>query len=384
MKVKLGDVCIIQSGGTPSRSNLNYWKNGTISWVKISDIKDKYLNFTEEYITYEGLKNSSAKIFSKGTILYTIFATLGEVSILNIEAATNQAIAGIKLVDENVYNDFLYYYLVSKKEEVNNRGRGVAQNNINLSMLKNIEIEMPNIEKQRKIANVLDKVNKIINKRQQQLKKLDELVKSRFIEMFGEPDKNTFNWSKEKLGEHLDVVNGFAFKSEGFTDIGIPVLRIGNINSGTFKATNMVFWPNDATLFRYKIYPGDLVISLTGTVGKDDYGNVCILGTEYKEYYLNQRNAKLDIKNTINKYYLSQILKFNEIKNQLTGISRGVRQANISIKDILSLSVPIPPIELQDKFADFVKQTDKSKLEIQKSLDKLEILKKSLMQQYFG
>lgn len=384
MKVKLGDVCIIQSGGTPSRSNLDYWKNGTISWVKISDIKDKYLNFTEEYITYEGLKNSSAKIFSKGTILYTIFATLGEVSILNIEAATNQAIAGIKLVDENVYNDFLYYYLVSKKEEVNNRGRGVAQNNINLSMLKNIEIEMPNIEKQRKIANVLDKVNKIINKRQQQLKKLDELVKSRFIEMFGEPDKNTFNWSKEKLGEHLDVVNGFAFKSEGFTDIGIPVLRIGNINSGTFKATNMVFWPNDATLFRYKIYPGDLVISLTGTVGKDDYGNVCILGTEYKEYYLNQRNAKLDIKNTINKYYLSQILKFNEIKNQLTGISRGVRQANISIKDILSLSVPIPPIELQDKFADFVKQTDKSKLEIQKSLDKLEILKKSLMQQYFG
>ena len=142
MKVKLGDVCIIQSGGTPSRSNLDYWKNGTISWVKISDIKDKYLNFTEEYITYEGLKNSSAKIFSKGTILYTIFATLGEVSILNIEAATNQAIAGIKLVDENVYNDFLYYYLVSKKEEVNNRGRGVAQNNINLSMLKNIEIEM--------------------------------------------------------------------------------------------------------------------------------------------------------------------------------------------------------------------------------------------------
>ena len=98
---------------------------------------------------------------------------------------------------------------------------------------------------------------------------------------------------------------------------------------------------------------------------------------KYRDWVSNKYN------NTINKYYLSQILKFNEIKNQLTGISRGVRQANISIKDILSLSVPIPPIELQDKFADFVKQTDKSKLEIQKSLDKLEILKKSLMQQYF-
>ena len=179
--VRLGDICTIQSGGTPSRSNLDYWKNGTISWVKISDIKDKYLNFTEEHITSEGLKNSSAKIFSKGTILYTIFATLGEVSILNIEAATNQAIAGIKLANDNVYNDYLYYYLVSKKEEINNIGRGVAQNNINLSILKNLEIKIPDLQEQRKIIDSLNRINEIISKRKQQLKKLDELVKSRNV-----------------------------------------------------------------------------------------------------------------------------------------------------------------------------------------------------------
>lgn len=181
LMVRLGDICTIQSGGTPSRSNFDYWKDGTISWVKISDIKGKYLNFTEEHITNEGLKNSSAKIFSKGTILYTIFATLGEVSILNIEAATNQAIAGIKLINDNVYNDFLYYYLVSKKEEVNNIGRGVAQNNINLSILKNFEIRIPELQEQRKIVNSLNVINEIINKRKQQLKKLDEFVKSRNV-----------------------------------------------------------------------------------------------------------------------------------------------------------------------------------------------------------
>ena len=102
-------------------------------------------------------------------------------------------------------------------------------------------------------------------------------------------------------------------------------------------------------------------MSLTGTVGKDDYGNVCILGDDYGKYYLNQRNAKLEIVEGIDKYYLSQLLKFEQIKKRLTGISRGVRQANISNKDILNLVVPVPPMEIQEQFAAFVEQTEKSK-----------------------
>ena len=125
-------------------------------------------------------------------------------------------------------------------------------------------------------------------------------------------------------------------------------------------------------------------MSLTGTVGKDDYGNVCILSDEYSEYYLNQRNAKLAIKATLNKHYLSEMLKFSKIKKRLTGISRGVRQANISNKDILALCVPIPPITLQEQFAAFVEQTDKSKVVVQKALDEAQTLFDSLMQEYFG
>ena len=125
-------------------------------------------------------------------------------------------------------------------------------------------------------------------------------------------------------------------------------------------------------------------MSLTGTVGKDDYGNVCILGDDYEMYYLNQRNAKLEIKEGIDKFYISQLLKFEQIKNKLTGISRGVRQANISNKDILNLVVPVPPIELQNQFAEFVKQIDKSKVKVQKALEETQKLFDSLMQQYFG
>ena len=125
-------------------------------------------------------------------------------------------------------------------------------------------------------------------------------------------------------------------------------------------------------------------MSLTGTVGKDDYGNICIIGNDYPKYYLNQRNAKLNIKETLNKEYISYALKVPEIKRRLTGISRGVRQANISNKDIENLKIPIPPIELQNRFADIVKQIDKQKFEIENSLKEMQELYESLMEKYFG
>lgn len=382
--VKLEEICNIKSGGTPARYHNEYWKNGEIPWVKISDIKGKYLSKTVESITEEGLNNSSAKMFSKGTILYTIFATLGEVCFLDIDASTNQAIAGLEIISDDVYPDYLYYYLISKKEYVKNIGRGVAQNNINLKILKNMEIPLPCIEKQKNISIKVEEIGKLIDFRKQQLSKLDELVKSRFVEMFGDVEVNSQCWNLVKLGDYIDVIGGYAFKSKYFIEYGIPVLRIGNINSGCFKPVNLVFWENDISLDKYKVYPGDIVMSLTGTVGKDDYGNICILSDDYEEYYLNQRNAKLKIKSNIDKIYLSELLKFPEIKKKLTGISRGVRQANISNKDILNLVIPLPPIQLQNKFAEFVEQVEKSKQEIQQSLEKLETLKKSLMQEYFG
>ncbi len=246
------------------------------------------------------------------------------------------------------------------------------------------ELPLPPFDEQRHIAAVLDKVSDLIAKRRQQLDKLDEIVKARFVEMFGEPDENPKHWQEDELSHHIKVVGGYAFKSDGFTDEGIPVLRIGNINSGHFLPVNMVYWPDDSELVRYKVFPGDLVMSLTGTVGKDDYGNVCILGDDYDEYYLNQRNAKLSIETALNKCYFSELLKFPRIKKRLTGISRGVRQANISNKDILTLRIPIPPIELQEQFASFVEQTEKTKTTINRSLDQLEALKKALMQEYFG
>ncbi len=246
-------------------------------------------------------------------------------------------------------------------------------------------LPLPPMEKQLEIARNLEKIDAMIELCNSIVEKMDVLVKSRFVEMFGDPENNPMQWEKSPLSERLNVLGGYAFKSDLFNEnVGIPVLRIGNINAGYFRPINMVFWDEDESLARYLMYPGDLVISLTGTVGKDDYANVCILGSEYEKYYLNQRNAKLELKHGLNKYFLSQLLKFESIKKQLTGISRGVRQANVSNKDILNLMVPIPPIDLQEKFATFIQDINKSKFATQKALTETQQLFNSLMQKYFG
>ena len=159
--VRLGDLCVINSGGTPRRNNESYWKNGDVPWVKISDLKNGIVESTEEFITLDGLNNSSAKIFPKGTLLYTIFATIGEVAILKMDAATNQAIVGIQLKEnKKVYLKYIYYYLKSQTNNIKQLGRGVAQNNINLSVVKNMIIPIVSLEKQSNIIATLINLRK--------------------------------------------------------------------------------------------------------------------------------------------------------------------------------------------------------------------------------
>ena len=288
-------------------------------------------------------------------------APIGKVAIAGCEMYCNQGFKNL-ICKNKINNKYLYWFLKGNTAFLQSLGRGATFKEISKQIVSNIEINVPDYDRQIEVATHLEKINKIIHLRRQELLKFDDLIKSRFIELFGDPDVNSKGWKECALSEKVNVVGGYAFKSDQFDEErGIPVLRIGNINAGFFRPVNLVYWHEDESLERYIVYPGELVMSLTGTVGKDDYGNICILGNDYGKYYLNQRNAKLEIMEGIDKYYLSQLLKFTQIKKRLTGISRGVRQANISNKDILNLVVPVPPMEIQERFAAFVTQTNKSK-----------------------
>lgn len=335
--------------------------------------------------------NTGYKVIRRGQFTYRAMSDTGEFFPNMLECAdlgiVSPAYPVFEIVDtKTVMPAYLKYYFKSNsfQHSITSFVQGSTRTSVKFEKLKTTVINLISRSKQEEAVETLDRVTVLIALRKRQLSELDNLIKARFVELFGDPDTNPLSWSEANLCDHLEVVGGYAFKSEGFEEEGIPVLRIGNINSGYFLPANMVFWRDDSALARYKVYPGDLVMSLTGTVGKEDYGNVCILGSDYDVYYLNQRNAKLALRSSLNKYYLSEMLKFARIKNRLTGISRGVRQANISNKDILCLRVPIPPIELQEQFSAFVAQIDKSRDAVQQALDKTQQLFDSLMQQYFA
>ena len=357
--VRLGDVCEIQSGGTPSRSKTEYWKDGTIPWVKIGDFSGKYLDKTTEHITQQGLDNSSAKLFSKGTILYSIFATLGEATILNIDATTNQAIAGIKIKDKSSVDiDYFYSFLKSLKDEVNRIGRGVAQNNINLSILKSFFIPLPPLETQKQIAAQLDKCTAVIAKHKQMLEKYDTLIKSRFIEMFGDPKINSSNLPTKKFIEVVKLQRGF----------DLPVQERNQDGLFNVYGSNGPLDKHDS----FKVKAPGIVTGRSGTLG-----NVYYVLEDY--WPLNTTLFSVDIHNN-NVVYLKYLLELYDLSRFSEGA--GVPTLNRNIvhdKDIIDV-----PLSLQNDFAAFVQQIDKSKFAVQKSLEKTETLYKSLMQRYFA
>lgn len=389
-KIKLGDVAsVITKGTTPTSIGYSFIEKG-INFIKIESISEegKFIKEKLAYISedcHSKLKRSQLK---ENDILFSIAGAIGRVAVVDndiIPANTNQALAIIR-IDNRYDKEFLAFLLRSSyiKKQYNRKKQGVAQINLSLKDISELEIPVIDIKKQIEIKETLKKIIEIITLKKGQIEKLDNIVKSQFVEMFGDININDKKWNEDILKNNLSVVGGYAFKSSEFQENGIPILRIGNINTGQFRPKDLMFWKEEKSLENYAIYPDDVLMSLTGTVGKEDYGNICIIGNEYPKYYLNQRNAKLNIKETLKKEYISYALRVPEIKRRLTGISRGVRQANISNKDIENLKLPIPPIELQNQFADFVKKINKQKFEIESSLREMQELYEALMERYFG
>lgn len=153
------------------------------------------------------------------------------------------------------------------------------------------------------------------------------------------------SWATVQLGNYISLTGGYAFKSGDFQEKGIPLIRIGSANSGIFKTDGMPFLPLEykSVYSKYLVKPNDLLITLTGTVGKGDYGNICVASSEYADYLLNQRVARINIESeAIDGEYVQRFLSTSAVKSKITGLSRGVRQANLKNEDILNLEIPLP------------------------------------------
>ena len=361
-KVKLGELCEIYSGGTPKRSVSEYWTGGNVPWVKIGDITEKYVSSTEEFITQAGLNNSSAKLFKPGTLLYSIFASIGAVGILNILAATNQAIAGLVIRDNSLDHDFLYHYLKSREVASKTSGRGVAQSNINLTILRNMQVPVPPLVVQKEIVQNLEIVSRQLKMAKLQLSKLDSLVKSRFVEMFGDPIDGTF-WAKRKLSNLYEVKSSKRIYAREQTKDGVPFLRLADIGSlidSGISDSGLFISEERFEELRSKGLvpnPGDVLVTARGTLGR------CYIIKPSDCFYFQDGMITwlAVIESSPLPSYLLAVFNNPHFIEELNRNCSGTTVKYLSISDLANVAIPVPPLELQHEFETFVTQVDKSR-----------------------
>lgn len=368
MKYRLGEICDVVSGGTPSRATAEFWDGGTIPWIKIGNIQRKYVDEADEYITQAGLEGSSAKMLSAGTILFTIFATLGEVGILTIEACTNQAIAGITIKNQSdILTDYLYYFLKSQKSCIAALGRGVAQNNINLSILRNFEVPIPDLPMQKQIVAILDKTAKVVEVRQQQLQQLDELVKARFVELFGDgnhPHIALIDLIIEGAGLSYGIVQP---GDDGTGDMGVlrPVDMVdGKISTASIKYIDRSIGDG---FKKTELYGDELLITVRGTTGITALTDIRFNGMNVTRGIAVVRYDR----NKINPVYLNAYLNTDESQRYIQEHTRGATLQQINLSDLRVQQIMVPPLALQEQMAAFIEQTDKSKVLVQDEVNGL-------------
>lgn len=385
--IKLGDLFKITSGGTPSKKNNEFYDDGSIPWIKTGDLKVKYINSSSEYITELAVEKSSAKLFPRGTVLIAMYgATIGATSILNIEATTNQACCAF-LPNNKIKAEYLYYFFIANKEKIVSMGVGGAQPNISATILKEIKIPLSSLEKQISIVNLLDKAQELINKRKEQIEALDELVKSKFIEMFGDPITNPKNIEQVYLKDLSKLITKGAspnWQGIEYVDDETQTLFVTseNVREGYIDLSKKKFLMDafNEKQKRSVLQSGDFLINIVGaSIGRAAQFNLDIKAN------INQAVALVRLKDgVINDKYLLTYLNSPKALKMYESMQVSVARANLSLQNINDLEILLPPIELQNQFADFVNQVDKLKFEMEKSLKELENNFNSLMQKAFS
>ncbi len=267
---KLAEVCQVFSGGTPSRTKLEYFGGG-IPWVKITDMLQGTVVSTEETLTVAGIENSSARLLPSGTVLISIFATIGRTAVLGIDAATNQAIAGVVPQNKTQLDpQYLRYFLDSRHSELNRVARGVAQPNINQGILKDLNVPLPPLAEQHSIVDILSRAEGIVRLRREADKKAAELIPALFLDLFGDPGMNPKGWPIMPFGAVGDCRLGKMLdKQKQSGDFQLPYLRNVNVQWNridTYDLLKMDFHPDERAKFR--LHAGDVLICEGGEVGR--------------------------------------------------------------------------------------------------------------------
>ena len=375
---RLDEICAINMGQSPDSSTYNEDSKGIPFFQGNVD-------FGEIYPAIRMWCSEPIKIAREKDILISVRAPIGALNIANCECCIGRGLAALTVNEDICAQEYLWHVLASKVDELYSKGTGSIFKAINKKTLAETEIPLPPLAEQRKIAAVMDKVSGLIAKIRQQLDKLDVLVKSRFIELFGDCLTNPKGWKTRCLEDIAEVGSSKRVFVEELQDSGIPFYRGTEVGA---LAEGKQITPE---LFITETHYEELC-KATGTPQVGDLlmpsicpdGRIWVVNTDSPFYFKDGRVLWVHaIDNSYNPVFLLYTLK-DRIMTDYSSIASGTTFAELKIFALKKCRVFDVPLALQEQFVAFVEQTDKSKLAIQKSLEKLEILKKALMQKYFG
>ena len=357
-----------------------YW-DGDEKWITPAELNENTYVITDSVrkLTELGVKKTGLSPFPEGTVILSSRAPIGKVAIAGCEMYCNQGFKNL-ICSEKINNRYLYWFLKGKAEFLNSLGRGATFKEISKQIVSNIEINVPPIAEQKQAAIRLQKANAIIRLRKQQFQKLDELVKARFVEIFGDMVHNPNGWKKVNLGSVCDVRDG-THDSPKYCSEGYPLVTSKNVTSGRIDFTDCsLICKEDYNKIneRSKVDFGDILMPMIGTVGKpvivDVDADFAIKNVALIKFYENSKVINIFVRALLQSDYFDRVV-ISKI--------RGGTQKFIALSDIRKLEICLPPIDTQNEFAAFVEQTDKSKVAVQKALDEAQLLFDSLMQKYF-
>ena len=354
MKYKLGDICEIVSGSTPTTSVEEYW-DGDIKWITPAELTDDsyIIDDTARKLTELGVKKTGLTPFPAGTVILSSRAPIGKVAIAGCEMYCNQGFKNL-ICSDKINNKYLYWFLKGNTAFLNSLGRGATFKEISKGIVSNIEINVPDVADQEKAVVNLEKLSEIIKLRKSELEEFDDLIKARFVELF--VDKGYPLVALDDLaigkGEY-----GAQSASVEYDPMRPRYVRITDINDDGTLNDDVVSSANVEDDEQYKLSYGDFMFARMGaTVGKTyayKTGNQIFAG------YLIRYKLNLE---KILPEYLYTYTKLDEYKNWVVLNQSGAAQPGINAKKYGSLQIPVAPLEKQREFSDFVKQTDKSKV----------------------
>lgn len=380
MRIKLGEIGKIITGNTPKTSEAENYNSNDICFIKPSDILENdiaYIYKSEFYLSE--IARNKARVLPKNSLLVTCIGIIGKVAINKVECAFNQQINAIIPNLNKCLPNYLAYTIQYKKDEMQKIANAAVVPILNKTQFSNIEVFIPMIEEQQKIAVVLDKVSELITLRKKQLEKLDELVKSRFVEMFGDPVSNSFCLPEATLPELGEFGRGVSkHRPRNAPELlggSYPLIQTGEVAAADLYIISYENTYSELGFQQSKMWDkGTLCITIAANIAR-----TAILGFDacFPDSVVGF-NANEKVNNIFIHYW------FSFFQTILEAQAPESAQKNINLKILSELKVIVPPVNKQNQFSNFVQQVDKQKSSIQQSLDKLEVLKKALMQEYFG